>query len=251
MRSEFSNIRSSASVAKVKLELVQEMTRFVARGIKQVGSASLVRWAPVSNAVQAALVESVMHGVTERVAEQEVRKRVLVSFFDEYDANSRPGLKGTVPPVALTRWDEEESLILERYGVLAGYKTVDPSLDGALEMAWLNLHRAQQRWMVWLCLGSLLHNTALGREQGSQEVDDFNAVLKALLLETRSMEKRVLMFALLKGGDAAANARDWVLRTTLAQGMSVMEYLEYDGQLPHSWSVADEEALRASLAAAR
>ena len=244
----FSNVRTTASDARVKLKLVQELAYFVSRGLEKFGfPPSQARWAPVVNAIQATLAESMLHGVTERMPEETLRMRALEAYLAEFDANSRMYLKEVVIPVAVTRWDEEESLIQKRYGSAVAFTTATPSLDGALEMAWLNLRRAQQRWITWMCLGSMLHNTPQGRERDSAEYRDFEAVSKVLLGELRGMEKRVLMFSLLKGGEAAETARTWLLQTTLCEGMSVMEYLEYDGQLPSGWRSVDEQALRASF----
>ncbi len=55
------------------------------------------------------------------------------------------------------------------------------------------------------------------------------------------------MFALIKGGTAANDAREWLMRTTLSEGMSIMEYLEYDGALPSRYRVDDEKTLRESI----
>lgn len=248
MRNGFSAVRTTASDATTKLQLVQELTYFVSRGLEKFGFLpSKTRWASVSNAIQAALADSVVNGVTEKVSAAEQRQRVLEAFFDEFDANCKMFLKEVVVPVAVTRWDEEGEVIANRYGTLAEYKVAKPTLDDALAMAWLNLRRAQQRWMTWMCLGAILHNTPQGRERDSAEFQDFEGVSKALLSEVRGMEKRVLMFSLLKGGDAANQAKAWLLTTTLCEGMSVMEYLECDGQLPSNWRSDDEAAFRASM----
>lgn len=248
MNHGFSDVRTTASDAQVKFKLVQELAYFVSRGIEKFGfPPAKVRWASVANALQAALAESMLHGSTERMTATALRQRVLDAYLTEYDANCKLYLKEVVVPTAVTRWDEEEAAIAKRYGAVVPYTTPAPSLDGALEMAWLNLRRAQQRWMTWMCLGSMLHNTPQGRERDSAEFSDFDGVSKLLLSEMRGMEKRVLMFSLLKGGDAAEKARTWLLKTTLCEGMSVMEYLEYDGQLPSGWRSADEQSLRDSF----
>lgn len=117
-------------------------------------------------------------------------------------------------------------------------------------MSMHNLRMAQQRWLVWLALGSMFWTTPEGiyrQRDESPEVLDFNAVSDALRRELQTMEKRLLMFALLSGGDDAATVRHWVLQTQLGEGMSVMEYLTADGVLPSSWSVEDEVRFRASL----
>lgn len=248
MYNGFSNVRTTASDARVKLKLVQELAYFVSRGLEKYGfPPPQARWATVVNAILATLADSMIHGSTERMPDAALRTRALEAYLAEFEANCRMYLKESVVPVSVTRWDEEDSLIQARYGSTVAYATATPSLDGALDMAWLNLRRAQQRWITWMCLGSMLHNTPQGRERDSAEYRDFEAVSKVLLSEVRGMEKRVLMFSLLKGGEAADKARSWLLQTTLCEGMSVMEYLEYDGQLPSGWRSADEESLRASF----
>lgn len=251
MSNGFSNVRTSASDARVKFQLVKELAYFVSRGLEKFGfPSSGVRSAPVVSAIQATLAESMAHGVTEKLAEAALRERLLKDYLVEFDANSKMFLKEVITPTSVTRWEEEDDIIKQRYGEVVPYTKAEPSVEGALEMAWMNLRRAQQRWIVWMCLGSMLHNTPQGRERHSAEYQDFEAVSDVLRHEMRGMEKRVLMFALLKGGDAAQQAREWLLKTTLCQGMSVMEYLEYDGALPGSWQTTDEEALRQSIAAA-
>ncbi|WP_157641869.1 hypothetical protein [Burkholderia ubonensis] len=234
----------------MKLELVEELARFVQRGLERFCPPSAqVRTAPVVNAIKAALAESMIHGHTERMTPAEARERLLEAYLAEYEGNCTLYLKEAVVPVPVTRWDEEPAAIVKRYETTVGRQQPEPNLDGALAMSWHNLRRAQQRWVAWLCLGAMLHSTPQGRERDSTEVRDLDTVARALMSEVRSMEKRVLMFSLLKGGDAADQAREWLRKTTLSHGMSVMEYLETDGQLPASWRSADEKALRESLLA--
>lgn len=249
MSTGFSNVSTTASDARIKLKLVRELSSFISRGFDKYGLPSPdVRWASVTNAIQACLAESILQGATERMPEEAVRERVIAAYLDEYGRNCQLFLKDEVLPTAVTHWAEESALIQKRFGSQAAYKTVAPSLDGALEMAWMNLRRAQQRWICWLCLGAMLYSTPQGRERSSAECNDFDRAAKALLNDVRLMEKRMLMFALLKGGEAAEQAKAWLLKTTLSAGMSVMEYLEYDGQVPSSWRTADEQALRATFA---
>ncbi|KVP96779.1 hypothetical protein WJ97_12935 [Burkholderia ubonensis] len=248
MHNGFSNVQTTSNDAAVKLALVEELSRFVQRGLDRFClPSSQVRMAPVVNAIKAALADSMLHGHTERMSEAAARERLLEAYLTEYDGNCKLYLKEAVVPVRVTRWDEEASAIAKRYESSVEHKTPEPSLDGALTMAWLNLRRAQQRWIAWLCLGAMLHNTPQGRERDSAEVRDLDTVARTLMGEVRGMEKRVLMFALLKGGEAAEKARKWLLQTTLCQGMSVMEFLEFDGQLPSSWRADDEKSLRASF----
>lgn len=249
MSNSFCVVRTTASDAKAKLLLVKELAYFISKGINKMGfPPSGLRTASVVNAIQATLAEAMTYGGTENLTEKAARERALEGYFAEFDGNSKLFLKELVTPTAVTSWDEEEeALIAKRYGKAVPYAKVPPTLDGALEMAWLNLRRAQQRWITWMCLGAMLHQTPQGRERDSAEYQDFEAVSQALRHEMRGMEKRVLMFALLKGGDAAVEAREWLMRTTLSEGMSVMEYLEYDGALPSSYRGDDEKALRESI----
>lgn len=248
MSYEFNRVRTTASDAQVKLKLVQELTCFIGRGLEKFGHPpSQLRWQAISNTIQAILADSMLTGVVERLTAPALHERVLEAFFTEYDANCRLYLKEIVVPVAMTRFGEESAIIAHRYSAEVSHLEPAPTLDGALDMAWLNLRRAQQRWIVWMCLGSMLHNTPQGRARDGVEFGDFDAVSKVLMGELHRSEKRMLMFALLKGGEAAETARAWLLATTLCEGMSVMEYLEYDTQLPSRWRVADEEAFRASL----
>ncbi|WP_157657794.1 hypothetical protein [Burkholderia ubonensis] len=246
MHKGFSNVQTTANDAVAKLNLVEELSRFVQQGLDKLPP-SQVRTAPVVNAIKAALADSMVHGHSERQTVAATRQRLLDAYLTEYDGNCRLFFKELVVPARLTRWEEEEHVLAQRYDIAPSRLAPLPSLDGALEMAWLNLRRAQQRWIVWLCLGSMLHHTPQGRERDSAEVRDHSEVARMLLGEVRTMEKRVLMFSLLKGGEATRRARDWLLRTALGDGMSVMEYLEYDGQLPSSWRSDDEQALRASF----
>lgn len=248
MSNSFCVVRTTASDAKAKLLLVKELAYFISKGINKMGfPPSGLRTASVVNAIQATLAEAMTYGGTENLTETAARERVLNAYLAEFDGNSKLFLKELVTPTTVTSWDEEEALITKRYGKAVAYPEVQPTLDGALEMAWLNLRRAQQRWVTWMCLGAMLHQTPQGRERDSAEYQDFEAVSQALRNEMRGMEKRVLMFALLKGGDAAVEAREWLMRTTLSEGMSVMEYLEYDGALPSSYRGDDEKALRESI----
>ncbi len=202
----------------------------------------------VVNAIRAALADSMVQGTTEKLSEAELRKRLVTAYLDEYQADCRLYLKEQVAPMPVSRWAEEEALITALYGEHQPYGVdAPPSLDGALTVAWLNLRRAQQRWMAWLGLGAMFWQTPEGRARDGAEAADFEAVSKALRLELRAMEKRMLMFSLLKGGEAAEKARAWLLTTTLCDGMSVMEYLELDGALPSSWRTDDDVALRASI----
>ncbi len=245
----FKNVRTTASDAKVKLHFVRELTYFVERGLEKFGHPSSgVRLAAVVNAIRASLADSMVHGFAEKLSETELRTRLVTAYLDEYQADCRLYLKEQVAPVPVSRWDEEMALITARYGEHMPYGAdAPPSLDGALAVAWLNVRRAQQRWMAWMGLGAMFWQTPEGRNRNGREVVDFEAVSKALRQELRSMEKRMLMFSLIKGGEAAEKARAWLLTTTLCEGMSVMEYLELDGVLPNSWRTDDDVALRASI----
>lgn len=254
----FEQVRTSASDAAVKLALVQELAYFVKRGLERLeATGPSVRVASVVNAIRSVLADSLVSGHQERLKQPELRQRVLNAYFDECEANARLYLKEPLVPVALTHWKEEAVILRQRYGdVEAWRETAQPTLEGALDMAWRNLRLAQQRWMAWLALGSMFWHTPEGlyrpgNGQGVRaEVHDFNAVSDALRRELQAMEKRLLMFGLLSEGEAASAVRRWAHRTHLGEGMSVMEYLRVDGQLPSSWSCEEENQFRASLSQA-
>lgn len=248
----FSQLRISASDAAVKLELVRELANFVKRGLtRHDSSASGLRVGSVANAIRSVLADSLASGQKERLTQAELRERALNAYFDECEANARLYLKEPLAPMSLTHWKEEEAILRQRYGEVAAWRdTGEPTLEGALAMAWRNLRRTQQRWMVWLALGSMFWHTPEGSyRQGAEsaEVRDFNAVSDALRRELQAMEKRLLMFGLLSEGEDAAAVRRWARHTHLGAGMSVMEYLQADGQLPSFWSCEEEDQFRAAL----
>lgn len=248
----FEQVRTSTGDAAVKLELVRELANFVKRGLtRHDSSASGLRVGSVVNAIRSVLADFLANGQKERLTQAELRERALNAYFEECEANARLYLKEPLAPIPLTHWPEEVALLRQRYGEVAAWREKgEPTLEGALAMAWRNLRLAQQRWMVWLALGSMFWHTPEGSyRQGdeSAEVRDFNAVSEALRRELQAMEMRLLMFGLFSEGEDAAAVRRWARHTHLGAGMSVMEYLQADCQLPSSWSCEDEDQFRAAL----
>lgn len=243
-------VRSTAEEAKVKFLLVKELAYFVGRSFQRFGRvASDLRWMAVVNAINSELAYSMVQGAKDRTPEPELRARVIAQFFKEYEANCRMFCGGSVHPMELTRWAEERAHIQQAYGTPLEHVSAPPSVDGALQTAWSNLRLSQQRLAVWLSLGALLFTTSMARDKDSAELQDYDAVSKFLTTEVRTMERRMLMFSLLQGGQAADRAKEWMLKTSFSSHMAVMEYVSPDGELPHSWKSADEQALRDSIAA--
>lgn len=248
MANEFAALQTTAPEASVKLQLVREMVRFVRLGLKDPlnpkPQASLIT---VASAVQAGFVDSLVAGQGSAAGDGSVCSHILESFFDEYDSNCRLYYKELVPPVTLTLWKEEAELVVRRYGTLVTRLDVQATVEGALKIAWANLRRAQQRWAIWLVLGSLFQKTPEGQRAETEAARSYEVVSRALLADLETMTKRMLMFALVVGGAEAEEAKHWVLRTSLGEGMALVEMLTYDGALPLKWLRTSEAELRDSI----
>lgn len=251
MKSAFAQIQTTSDEAAIKLDLVDELARFVESRFARLGQPlAAVRWAPVVNCIKAELSAFAIKGRKGSTPKDGLRQLVIEHYFAEYETNCRTFLHEIVHPVAVTHWAEESAHILANYGGERRLPAEAPTVAGALDMAWANLRTAQQRWAVWLCLGAMLHRTAAGRERDSAEVQDYSAVSSVLNADVKAMSRRVMAFAILDGGDGLSKVRQWMHKTMLSPSMSVMEYLSYDNGLPHSWRAEDENGFRASIAAA-
>ncbi|MBG6083143.1 hypothetical protein [Rubrivivax gelatinosus] len=249
----FSGVNTTATDAAVKVRFVKDLASFVRGGLCEYGDVTIARRvaAPV-DAILARLADSLLSGVDEGAAPDQARVRVVSAFLADYLQVCQARMREDVPPVPITLWPEEEELIAERFGRQAEGGSLPFNVDGAVEMSWRNLRRAQQRLVAWSCLGKMLCRS-LGSGDGggeSPQMLDYEAVSSALLEAVNRMKRRMLAVSLVAGGAAAERAREWVVRTMFGAGMSIMEYMEPDGVVPSRWSADDELALRASLAAA-
>lgn len=251
MKSAFAQIQTTSDEAAIKLDLVDELARFVESRFARLGQPlAAVRWAPVVNCIKAELSAFAIKGRKGSTPKDGLRQLVIEHYFAEYETNCRTFLHEIVHPVAVTHWAEEAAHIVAHYGSERRPPAESPTVAGALEMAWANLRTAQQRWAVWLCLGAMLHRTAAGRERDSAELQDYSAISSVLKADVKDMSRRVMAFAILDGGESLDQVRHWMHKTMLSGSMSVMEYLSYDNGLPHSWRAEDEKGFRASIAVA-
>lgn len=246
MQINFSAVHTPAAIALVKIRLVQGLGACVADGLD--AHASPVRGASVVNTILAALADSAANGVlASDVAPPELERLVLTAYFDEYDRVNQSFLKERVRPVPVTTLRSEEPLLLERYGAQEVRTQGLSPLDEAVATAWTNLRRAQRRWLAWMCLASLFNATPAGRNSACSEKTELTAVSHALLAGERLMKARLLMVALLAGGESAEEVKNWLKRTAFHPNMSIMEYLSLDGQLPGRWETCQEEMLREAI----
>lgn len=251
----FKDVRTTAGDASAKLILVTMLSRFILQGLnRHAGSIGALRanFNSIVNEIKASLPESIVYNEPAAKEKQKAyREAALTAYFEAYAETCKTFLKEVVPPFPVTDWAEEAEMS-EAYFRVPSVKRhvgkVTPDVAGALEIAWLNVRRAQQRWVSWLCLGSMFKNTGAGQSQESIEQAYFQRVSMHLLQEVNEMVRRLVMFSLFQGGEQADAVRKWLLKTSFSRGMSVMEYLEVDGRMPGSWYPSDENSFRSSLA---
>lgn len=254
---KFERLTSTQTEARVKLELVNHLFAFVRRGMPQEGFSSISPQPDiVVNAIVATLARSLVHGAVEAISADTMRENVLQAYLYKYAQVCRMHSVTTSPVVLVTDWPEEArevGSILKTMPVSA--PKVEPSVAGALDMAWHNLHEAQQRWVAWLCLASMYHQTpdgyavrmGKGAAQPSQGSKMLDEVSLYLVQQISKQERYMMMFAIVQGGDALDKAKEWIGQHAMSRGMSVMEYLTVNNRFSGPWSSAAEDSFRASI----
>lgn len=261
MHDEFERLLTTANEAREKMELVNSMASFVRSGLgRPPMDTHHGHMDGVVNAILATLAVSLANATPDNDSPEAVRERLITAYLRKYNEQRRLYNQAAAPVRPLTAWPQEQVALSD---ILGGKPLITPKVTptpkGALEMAWHNVYRAQQRWLVWDCLGAMFQKTTASRgirsprfaspEKPSAETHNFNAVAQALHSEMRRMERYMLMFALVVGGEDAERARQWVLEGSLSEGFSVMEYLTPDAGIPARWCTADEQAFRTALKA--
>lgn len=258
MPTDFENLNTTATEARFKMEFVHGLASFVRKGTQA------TRWMTegavpmdcVVNAVLAALAQSMASNPSPVETDAVVRERISLAYANTYRELRRTYNRPTAPVYSVTPWTEESLAMRELGAEKLALPAVSPNVAGALAMAWHNVYGAQQRWLLWHCLGAMFYQTPQGsghrfgvRGEGSCEEKNFQLVSDFLHGQLLKMERHVFMFSLVAGGDAHYSAKKWVLQTALSGGMSIIEYLRPDAAVPGSWHGAEEAAIRDSILA--
>lgn len=254
---KFERLNSTQTEARVKLELVNHLAAFVRRGMPQAGfSSSNLQPDVIVNAIVATLARSLVNGMVDPVSDESLREQLIQAYLYKYEQVCRMQSVAASPAVLVTDWPQEARemfAILKAMPVAAPY--VEPTVAGALDMAWHNLYEAQQRWVVWLCLAAMYHQTPEGYSvrmgkgavqpgPGALMLDD---VSQCLIQQMRKQERHMMMFAIIQGGAALGKAQEWICQHSLSADMSIMEYLSLNNRIQGSWCTEEEESFRASL----
>lgn len=248
MNTGFKLINTTKNDAEAKIELIEHICGFVKLGLEKYGfKESNGAWWIVKSTLQSSLGFSALNGVGESLDTTRIRDRLMASYYDNYENLCDMLFGEIVQPVSVTTWAEEDLLVADRYKEAACRSMEEPSVDGALRMAWMNMGRARQRLVAWMSLGEMLENTQEGRDRNGMVYLEFEKVSKTIQAEVMEMERNVLMFSLLKGGEAADKARKWAIKSVLKEDNSVMEYLKLDGELVSRWDANEEEEFRKSI----
>ena len=253
MSNSFGEFRVSVSEAKTKLHVINNLKHFINQNIAQGAfdkNEIISKINFVFDAINAEFLKCFLYENNNQQIKKDQRENVLISFFEEYDDICQMYFKEIVPPVEITKWEEEKNVILARYGnhdkFINEYQNstdTKPSVEGALKLAWHNVERSGQRWASWICLGRLFNNV-LSLQRQSIEYKNFQDVYNYLLNDLQNKTQKLFALAIIKGGVDLDKVKNKILNTSFAPEMSIISYLTIDGYTPNGWSVADENAFR-------
>lgn len=133
--------------------------------------------------------------------------------------------------------------VVARIGAFWHPETNDAAgLPGAFEATYSNLARVNSRLALLYSLPKLLGVRL--------HLDGFDATREVLLSRLTTMQRNLLLFGALLGGEAATRAVKVVAPTTCYSApdanidFALMHHLQRDGVSPGHWRTADEDALK-------
>lgn len=132
--------------------------------------------------------------------------------------------------------------------ILETWKEPTPSVQGAYEMAVMNLTQAETRLVALRAVRSLLQQNEFRNEEFPAAYE----ISLALGEQHRKFLMEMVLFAGLVGGDVAKDgirqlAEELCVNPTGGIEFSVIQFLKADGHSPGWWSSKTEEALRKDI----